>query len=190
MVVAQLRHLRQILVSEQQLMNLRVGLLQKMALKYSILQVSLIHLLKGIKHYILYELVAYQNLLTPVLKSLQLMNVLDQTISYQALVLKKVLQLQIISQAKVQAKTLFLILLYMQYGNEFIIMCISLVTQLKHMIQQLLLGQMFMQLYHQAILSNSQVMDMLQSLLRHQGHIQQNLSQQMAVHRLIKTTVL
>ena len=55
----------------------------------------------------------------------------------------------------------------MQYGNEFIIRYISLGTQLKPTIQQLLLGQVFMQLYHQVVLSNSQVMGMLQSLLRH-----------------------
>ena len=83
MVVVQLSNLKQVLVSEQQAIILKAGLPQKMVLKYSILLVNLISLAKVIKHYILCELlVVYQRLQILVLKSLQLLNVLEKAISY------------------------------------------------------------------------------------------------------------
>ena len=83
MVVVQLRHLKQVLVSEQQAISLKAELPHKMALKYSILLVNLISLVKAIKHYTLCGLlVVHQRLQILVLKSPQLLNVLEQAISY------------------------------------------------------------------------------------------------------------
>ena len=83
MVVVQLSHLKQILVSEQQAIILKAELLHKMALKYSILLANLISLVKVIKHYTLCELsVVYQRLQILVLQSLQLLNALEKAISY------------------------------------------------------------------------------------------------------------
>ena len=82
MEVAQLGILVDALSIEQRVTSSGVGLLQEMALKYNILLVKLIDLVKVIKHYTLFGLVVHQILQILVLQSLLQLNVLDLDIGY------------------------------------------------------------------------------------------------------------